>query len=233
MPAPRRVEPELLDHLPEEDPRAVRSRRDLRRVNAWMGGAGLMARLLNHHDGPAPRTILELGAGDGTFMLGVARRLAPAWTGVTLRLVDRQDLVTDATRDRFAALGWNAEPVVADVFAVLDDTREGRVDAVVANLFLHHFEAPALRRLLAGIGRITPFLAACEPRRSGLALAGSRMLFAIGCNDVTRHDAVASVRAGFTGEELSHLWRGEAPWRLEERPMGLFTHAFLARRAES
>ena len=47
---------------------------------------------------------------------------------------------------------------------------------------------------------------ACEPRRSAFALLGARMVFALGANDVTRHDAVASVRAGFRGRELSGLW---------------------------
>ena len=39
----RIVQPELLDALPPDDPRAVRSRRDLRRVNAWMRNHTIMA----------------------------------------------------------------------------------------------------------------------------------------------------------------------------------------------
>ncbi len=42
----RIVKPELLDELPPADPRAVRSRRDLRRVNAWMRNHAIMARAL-------------------------------------------------------------------------------------------------------------------------------------------------------------------------------------------
>ena len=42
----RIIEPELLDTLPPDDPRAVRSRRDLRRVNAWMRNHAIMARAL-------------------------------------------------------------------------------------------------------------------------------------------------------------------------------------------
>jgi hypothetical protein len=52
----------------------------------------------------------------------------------------------------------------------------------------------------------------------------------IGCNAVTRHDAVASVRAGFAGTDLSTLWPGKSEWRLAERRIGWFTHAFLAAR---
>src|ERR1035441_6973362 len=35
----RCLKPELLDELPRDDPSAVQSRRDLLRVNAWMGNA--------------------------------------------------------------------------------------------------------------------------------------------------------------------------------------------------
>ena len=43
----RVLEPEWLDELPPQDPRAVRSRADLRRVNWLMGNARLIARVLS------------------------------------------------------------------------------------------------------------------------------------------------------------------------------------------
>src|SRR6266536_4286482 len=65
----RRVEPELLDSLPADDPGAVGSRRDLQRLNAWMGHGQLMARALRSAlDDAAPQQLVELGAGDGEFM---------------------------------------------------------------------------------------------------------------------------------------------------------------------
>lgn len=74
----RCIEPELLDHLPASDPGAIRSRRDLVRVNLLMGHAAIMARSLLCGAG-RPRVLIDIGAGDGTFMLRVARRLAPRW----------------------------------------------------------------------------------------------------------------------------------------------------------
>ena len=56
------------------------------------------------------------------------------------------------------------------------------------------------------------------------------MLRLIGCNDVTRHAAKISVRAGFTENELSALWPSDSGWRLTERPAGQFTHCFVAQR---
>ena len=75
----RRVEPEWLDQLPTDDPRAIRCRRDLKRANALMLQHILMARtLLRFAGGDPPRALVDLGSGDGMFMLRVARRLAPA-----------------------------------------------------------------------------------------------------------------------------------------------------------
>jgi len=232
MNLPRRVEPEWLDELPQADPRAVWSRRDLKRINRWMLQARIMTRLLIAAlDGRTPRTLVELGAGDGTFMLALARRLAPRWRDVKVTLVDRQDIVTEHTRRAFGDLGWQVETISADIFDFLRGATPGCTDMVLANLFLHHFERDSLARLLGGAARLADAFAACEPWRAGSGLIGSRLLWAIGCNDVTRHDALASVRAGFSGRELSELWPNDEDWRLQEGPALPFTHCFLARRA--
>ena len=54
-------------------------------------------------------------------------------------------------------------------------------------------------------------------------------LFFLGCNDVTRHDAAVSVRAGFREAEISAVWPS-GPWSLREEARGLFSHLFVARR---
>ena len=104
------------------------------------------------------------------------------------------------------------------------------MDVMLANLFLHHFKDEPLRALLQLAADRTALFLACEPRRSPLALAASCMLGCIGCNAVTRCDAVASVHAGFEGAELSALWPTQNGWRLSERNAGMFSHCFVARR---
>jgi SAM-dependent methyltransferase len=225
----RAVESEWLDALAADDPRAMRSRRDLRRVNAIMLQARIMARLLRAHcSGKQPARIVELGGGDGTFMLRIARSLR--WRDIDLELVDRQDIVADETRAGFLAVGWRVRVRRGDVFDFLDGEQDA-ADLVVANLFLHHFSDASLARLLQAAAALAPRFVACEPRRSLLALTGSRLLFAIGCNDVSRHDAVASVRAGFAGSELSRLWPEGEVWSLREAAAWPFTHSFVAARA--
>jgi hypothetical protein len=230
----RRLETELLDVLPADDPAAKASRRDLRRVNRLMLSAPLVARRLRSldHGEPPPRRLLDLGAGDGSWMLALARHLSRHWPGVEVTLADRQNLLTDTTREGFANLGWKATPATADVFAYLE-TRPQPHDIVVANLFLHHFAAEDLARLLALVADTTRLFIAMEPRRSRLPLAMSHLLWAIGCNRVTRHDAVASVWAGFAGKEISRSWPSGRDWHLIEEAAWPFSHCFIARHGQA
>lgn len=225
----REVRPELLDELPAEDPRAIQSRRDLRRVNAWMGHAGIIRRALAgvFRDRP-PQSIVELGAGDGTFLLRLARRTASRWKPARVLLVDRQQLLSAETRAEFKALSWNVEAVQMDVAEWLRGSAEPS-DLTIANLFLHHFKDDDLRGLLRQVAEQTSCFLACEPRRSRVALAATRLLSLIGCNEVTRHDGRISVQAGFTDNELSSMWPTDKGWRLTEGRAGWVSHCFLAR----
>jgi len=214
---------EILDVLSPDDPRALCSRRDIALINAVMRQSTIMAEALSAF--PAPKLIADLGGGDGRFMLRVARRLARRWPGVTLMIADRRAIVSVETRACYARLGWRCENLTGGVLETLPLIRP---DIVTANLFLHHLDDAALKALLALVARQAKGLVACEPRRSAFALLGARMVFALGVNDVTRHDAVASVRAGFRGRELSHLWPQDANWRLGEHGVFPFTHLFHA-----
>jgi hypothetical protein len=122
------------------------------------------------------------------------------------------------------------ETISADVFDFLADARSSRVDVITSNLFLHHFTDEQLARLLANAAERAWLVVACEPRRAKFVVRFSRLLWVIGCNDVSIHDAVVSARAGFRGKELSVLWPRQEQWELHEYAAGLFTHCFAARR---
>jgi hypothetical protein len=223
----RIIQPELLDQLPETDPAAVRSRRDLRRVNCWMGNAGKAARAINAEFARSkPRKVLELGAGDGIFFLRVAELLGPAWKGSQVILLDRQQLVSPETQALLQRLGWHVEALQSDVFEALDAQQD--CDIILANLFLHHFSDLRLKEMLRFVAQRASLFVAVEPRRSVQSLLFSRLLWFIGCNHVTRHDAVVSVQAGFRGKELSSLWPTETGWLLREGRSGQFSHVFVA-----
>lgn len=227
----RFIEDEILDGLDVDDPRAIQSRRDLRKVNVFMGHAGAVLRALRAAPEP-PRLIVELGAGDGSLMLKIARRLRSD-PGMRAVLVDRRPSVSAATRDAFRAAGWQVEICESDVFEWLCRAGAETADATIANLFLHHFRDGQLAHLLNLAAQQTNRFIACEPRRSHTALGGVSLLPLIGCNDVTVHDGKISVRAGFRGRELTALWPTDPGWQLNERRRGLFSHAFVAARDEA
>ena len=241
----RVVAAETLDRLAPDDPAARRSRRDLVRVHRAMGTRSIVSRgwqaLVSPERAGAPLRILELGAGDGSLLLGVARSLTPRWPQVELCLMDRQDIVTPATLASFAEVGWSARVQQADVLswaARPDDATQGttspRWDLITTTLFLHHFDRGELDLLLAAAASRSDRFFACEPSRSWRALAGSHLVGALGANGVTREDAVLSVHAGFRGVEISTRWpQAGSRWQMRELAAGLFSHCFSAWRAEA
>jgi Methyltransferase domain len=229
----REVKRELLDELPAGDRRAIGSRRDLQKVNAWMGHARIMARALAAaFTYRSPRSIVELGAGDGTLLLRLAKSIAPRWKPLRVVLVDRQRLLSPETKAEFEALSWQVESLEMDVFDWLQRPHPQQSDVTIASLFLHHFMEDDLRRLLRHAAHQTEFFLACEPQRENFSLYAAGLLGLVGCNDVSRHDAKISVRAGFVDSELSALWPVEEGWRLMERQAGLFSHCFVAQRID-
>lgn len=223
----RIVQPEILDTLPPDDARALRSRRDLNRVNGWMRNHATMVSALEKNWNGAGQ-LAEIGAGDGKFLLAVAKKISPDTPNVNAVLLDRQPNVSPETLAAFAAQGWRAEAVVGDVFDWLKN--QAGAEVVLANLFLHHFENARLAELLRLISQRAKLFIAVEPRRAQWPLFCSRLLWAIGCNDVTRHDAAVSVRAGFCGNELFALWPEKQNWRFTEERAGVFSHLFVAQK---
>jgi hypothetical protein len=215
-----------------------------------MGTRRILLRALRRvavgHPPTQPLRVLELGAGDGSLLLGVARAGRPHWPEVELCLLDRQPLVERATLSGYADAGWAARARAVDVMDWARNPFEATPhwNLIVANLFMHHFEPATLTMLLDVIASRTDRFLACEPRRSRVALAGSHLVGLLGANAVTRQDAVLSVHAGFLEGELTALWpaqavvHGEAGthrvrWRMREYASGLFSHCFEAERLKA
>ena len=224
---------ERLDHLPPANPEARHSRRDLQRINRLMGNSRLLRRAVARvlPDSPArPWQVLEVGAGDGTLAERLWSRLPSPPAGSRLGLLDRLPVVEERPRNALAARGWIPEVRVMDVHEWIGQPVPALLDLVYANLFIHHFEGVELSIVLNALAARARAVVLLEPRRSILARMGARLLGGIGCNEVTRHDAVHSVAAGFVGTEITWLWPDPGAWVLTEFRAGLFGHCFSAHR---
>ena len=229
MPLPRYVVAEALDELAPGDPQAQDSRRDLRRIHRAMGSLSSLKHAIGRLSmARRPTTFIELGAGDGSLMLRLARALGPAWSGVQLTLLDRQRIVDPGTLRAFDLLGWHATVVCEDALEWARAADGARYDLCCISLFLHHFDDQSLEGLLGGIARRCDALIAIEPRRDALATVGSRLVGLLGANAITRGDAIKSVAAGFTARESSARWPTGAGWWTDEFRDWPFSHVFLA-----
>ncbi len=181
----RVVIPELLDHLPADDPEAARSRRDLRRINCLMGNERWIRNMVRKFPEAAGRGVVEIGAGDGAL----CGRLALDFPDAPVSAYDLAPPPLAAGR-----VVWHQ----GDLFEMPPPPPGG---VLVANLFLHHFEAPALTVLgnwMAGF----EVLVFNEPDRARLPHGLGRVLHPF-INRVTRHDMHVSIDAGFQHGELT------------------------------
>ena len=196
IPLPRHVEPEWLDLLDPDDPRAVRARRDLRLINFLMGNEGWLLRQVAARTEKAGQGIVELGSGEGHLL----RRLARSGPATGCDLAPRP---SDLPRE----IDW----LEGDLFSLAEPLSGG---ILVANLVLHHFSAEDLLR----IGRIADrfeTLLFVEPHRSRRALALARILSPF-VGEVTRHDMPASIHAGFAAGHLHKAMGLSAAWSVSE-----------------
>lgn len=196
-PTGRVLTPELLDELPADDPEAIRSRADLRRIDAIMGNSRWIQRRLVEF--PSWASFCELGAGDGRL----CRAVAAGWPGGHV-------------------VGWDLGPRPPGLDSRIE-WREGDflaagcsfgTEVCVGALILHHFDSGGLARIGALAGKSRHLLFA-EPLRHPLPLLLSKAAGPF-IGRVTRHDMPASIMGGFVPGELgAALGLGEG-WEINE-----------------
>ena len=195
----RVIVPEILDSLDPTDARAIRSRRDLRLIDFFLGNSRWIVSQLQKQD-PIPAGILEIGAGEGALCRKINASI-PTSIVTGLDLIGRPANLP-------AAIGW----ISGDFFDTLSATS---AEACVGSLILHHFSDRSLRELGA---RMQSFrcMAFCEPLRGRAPLVLSS-LSSLCMGEVTRHDMPVSIRAGFRRGELpALLGLNSSVWKIIE-----------------
>ena len=195
----RVIVPEILDSLDPSDKRAIRSRRDLRLIDLFLGNSRWIVRQLKKQL-PVPTRILEIGAGEGELCRRINASL-PTSSVTGLDLIERPvNLPAD--------IAW----LRGDFFETLSTTS---AETIVGSLILHHFSERALRELGT---RMQSFrcIAFCEPLRGRMPLFLSNVS-SLFMGEVTQHDMPVSIRAGFRPGELpALLGLNSSVWKITE-----------------
>jgi hypothetical protein len=180
----RKLTPELLDHLPHDDPGAIRSRNDLTRINQFMGNEAWI--LSNLH--PNLTNITEIGAGCGGLLSKIHSILPQA------------NLTAYDLAPRPADLPESIHWIQSDIFENPPIQTKG---VLIANLILHHFTDPQLTQLGSWIRNFDTIITN-EPLRSPLPALLGKLAYPF-IHPITRHDMRVSIEAGFVRGELPTL----------------------------
>ncbi|HUP47488.1 MAG TPA: methyltransferase domain-containing protein [Thermoanaerobaculia bacterium] len=197
---PRTDSPELLDEHGGARADVERSLRDLRRINRWLGGIAVYRRLLRPF---APvRSILDLGAGSADLVESVP---APMRIALDCK-IDHLFYLRDGSAVR---------RVVADAARL--PFRERAVDVVTSAHFFHHFTPAQNGTILRESLRVAARgVAVNDTRRHSIPLLFVSLLGLLGLvGRITRYDAPASVRRGYTVEEARAIGSTAGAARLE------------------
>ena len=190
MTFPRLDTPELLDE--HDAPRAdvECSLRDLRRINRWLGGIAIYRRLSRHF---APfRSILDVGAGTADLLESVDATVKVALDFKIEHL-------------RYLHGGRRIHRVAGDAMRL--PFRTGALDLVTSSHFFHHFTPDENREILRESLRVAAKgVAVNDTLRHRIPLLFVQLLgFLRVVGRITRYDAPASVRRGYTIAEARDI----------------------------
>ncbi|HYT03977.1 MAG TPA: methyltransferase domain-containing protein [Gemmatimonadales bacterium] len=200
---------ELLDD-PRADPRAVLAElRDIARLNTLFGGTRAVVEALEPFfrqscNGQRAScnvrwTLLDVGTGLGDIPQAAAA--AARRYGVKLRPIGVELNPTAA----HLARGNGMPAVLGDGNAL--PIRPRSVDVIVASQVLHHLPRTVAVRWIASFDRLARrAVVLADLRRSRLAMVGVwAASLGLGMSRVTRHDAVVSLRRGYTKREFQEM----------------------------
>jgi len=211
----RVLEPELMDDPALDHREHVRALRGLARINQLSDAGRSMWREV----APTARRLatagsrvrwLDIATGSGDVPLGVAAQAIHAGVDVELVLCDVSATALAVARSSAARSGiQKVHTQEADVVAAGLPFDDGEFSIVTCSLFMHHLREDDVARVMREMARVVgpggqvaiSDLRRCPPGLLAAWLAG-RVLTR---SHIVRVDAVRSVRAAFTIEEMRSM----------------------------
>ena len=212
VPLPQRDRAELLDLNAGSIAEVRRSLGDIRRINRWLGGARVAVDAvfeLLEKRGLRRATILDVGTGSADIPLCLQKEAARRDIELQIYALDLSARHLQIARED---VGESAIHLLrGDAFAL--PFRDESVDVVCASLFLHHFRAPEIKRLLNEWNRVARVgIAANDLERDAIPLWFFRLARPVFAHSfLTRFDGEASIRRAYTRAELETIARAALP----------------------
>lgn len=180
--------------------------RGLARINRLSGADGILLPPIRALGAKGSLSVLDLATGSGDVPIALHRRAGREGLKLSIRACDVSPRAVEAARGRAHRAGAPIDFFVADA---LGDGSLPEADVVTSSLFLHHLDDADAARLLTRMQAAARRLVLINDLRRcarGLALAWlvPRLLTT---SRVVHVDAVRSVEAGFTIDELRTLAR--------------------------
>ncbi len=208
---PRQVDREELLDLGRGTLHEVRrSLHDIRRINAYLGGArvvcGATLAMLQKR-GLRRATVLDIGTGSADIPLRLAA-MAQAH-GISLRVVglDCNARHLRVAHEDLSTAKWGRSVHLLQADALRLPLCDGAVDVVVSSLFLHHFRGPQIGELLREFDRASRVgWVMNDLVRHMTPLIFFRLMRPVFARSyLTRHDGEASLRRGYTPDEMQRI----------------------------
>jgi SAM-dependent methyltransferase len=230
----RTLTPELMDSPDAPREELEGALRFIRFINRRLGGARALVSCLDRWSRrwPSGRAITLLDVATGSADIPVAARAWALRRGHDLRVtaVDVHETTLDLAREHVARqpreVREGVEIVRADALRLVDVFAPGAFDYAHAGMFLHHLNDIQTLTVLAIMDRLAARgLVWNDLSRSALARLGVRAL-TLGAPAMVKHDARASVEAGFTRREAEGAARRVGLTYCRYRPM-FFSQRFV------
>lgn len=186
--------------------------RGLARLNRLSGAAGILWPELRSFarerwrppNGGAPIRVLDVATGSGDIPVALALAARAEGFALEWHALDASPLAAAEASARARRRGVALHTHVGDAAGEVDGAP---YDVVTCGLFMHHLDPEGVRstlRRMAASARTLVLVSDLRRTRVGLALAGAAPRL-VTRSRVVWHDAVASVRAAYTPDELRSL----------------------------
>jgi SAM-dependent methyltransferase len=174
----------------------------------WLWRIGRMIEAARLTRGGKPVRVLDVGAGGGTLLFAIEAWARKRRIPVELFGLDYSEEAVEGARRTAGAEGHRVHFRAGDARA-LSHLEDGAVDVAITTFMLHHLPPGDVARVLSELDRVAAFdFFAFDLRRNLPALPALWAVLRMGGFEApSRHDSIASVRRGYTPQEIEEILR--------------------------